>query len=385
MLSEMMVVWLLAFTAVPTPAAAQTRIGSGLPNVSIGINLGAYPVMIRVPGYPVYYASQLRSNYFFYDGMYWVYQGDNWYASSWYNGPWYLVAPEDVPLYVLRIPVRYYRQPPPYFLGWLSSAPPRWNDHWGNAWAQRRSGWDRWDRGAAPAPAPLPAYQRQYSGDHYPRAGQQQTLQSKNYRYQPRDPAVRQQHELQRGQSVPPQRGNAAQPARQNAPAAPDRASPDARALPQTPQRNRDNAERPLPPQVQPQNSPRQRPPQQDGAAQRQPQESNAATAPANAKATPPQGASRQERPEQSRQPVVRQPPEAKAKPANDRQNPRPVKTAPARDESPPAAVQSKQPDKQAEPRAQPSQEAAPPAKEAPQRGEPGRGQDPGGGQPRDR
>ena len=47
-----------------------------------------------MPGYPVYYAPRINSNYFFYDGMYWVYQRDNWYASSWYNGPWGLVAPE---------------------------------------------------------------------------------------------------------------------------------------------------------------------------------------------------------------------------------------------------------------------------------------------------
>ena len=67
-----------------------------------------YPQLVPVRGYPVYYAPQLNSNYFFYDGMYWVYQRDNWYASSWYNGPWGLVAREAVPLYVLRIPVRYY-------------------------------------------------------------------------------------------------------------------------------------------------------------------------------------------------------------------------------------------------------------------------------------
>src|ERR1700751_749063 len=76
-------------------------------SVSIGINFPVYPQLVRVPGYPVYYAPQVNSNYFFYDGMYWVYAGDNWYASSWYNGPWELVTPEAVPLFVLRVPVRY--------------------------------------------------------------------------------------------------------------------------------------------------------------------------------------------------------------------------------------------------------------------------------------
>ena len=57
-------------------------IGIGFPGMGIGINMPAYPNMVPVPGYPVYYAPQQNSNFFFYDGMYWVYQGDNWYASS---------------------------------------------------------------------------------------------------------------------------------------------------------------------------------------------------------------------------------------------------------------------------------------------------------------
>ncbi len=156
-----------------SPAVAQVSIGVSLPGVSIGINMPMYPQFVRVPNYPVYYAPQLQANFFFYDGMYWVYQQDNWYSSTWYNGPWWQVAPQVVPLFVLRIPVRYYRNPPVYFRGWQSDAPPRWGEHWGNDWSQQRSGWDRWDRRVAPAPAPLPTYQRQYSGDRYPQATQQ--------------------------------------------------------------------------------------------------------------------------------------------------------------------------------------------------------------------
>ncbi len=66
-------------------ASGQVSIGIGLPNVSIGINVPVFPQLVQVPNYPVYYAPQLRSNYFFYDGLYWVYQQDNWYSSSWYN------------------------------------------------------------------------------------------------------------------------------------------------------------------------------------------------------------------------------------------------------------------------------------------------------------
>ena len=187
-----------------TSAAAQVSVDIGFPRVDIGINLPAYPELVQVPGYPVYYAPQVSSNYFFYDGAYWVYDRDSWYASSWYNGPWALVAPEAVPVYVLRVPVRYYRQPPVYFRGWRSDAPPHWGEHWGSAWEQRRRGWDNWNRSSAPPPAPLPVYQRQYSGNRYPHVEQQQVLQGQNYPYQPRDPTVRQHYQTQQVRSPPP-------------------------------------------------------------------------------------------------------------------------------------------------------------------------------------
>ena len=198
-------------------AAAQVSIGIGLPNVSIGINLPLFPQLVRVPGYPVYYAPQVNGNYFFYDGMYWVYQDDNWYASSWYNGPWGIVQPYYVPLFILRIPVSYYRQPPPYFRGWQPNAPPRWGQHWGRDWEQHRSGWDRWNRGSAPAPAPLPVYQRQYSGDRYPHVEQQQQLRSQKYRYQPRDKVVQQHYkQLEQKAHAPAERGRQEAPPARN-------------------------------------------------------------------------------------------------------------------------------------------------------------------------
>ena len=186
-----------------TFAEAQLSIGIGLPNVSIGINLPLFPQLVRVPGYPVYYAPQVDGNFFFYDGLYWVYQNDNWYASSWYNGPWEFVDPEVVPLFVLRIPVSYYRQPPAYFHGWRSNAPPRWGQHWGHRWEQNRRGWDTWNHRSVPAPAPLPVYQRKYSGERYPRVEQQRTLHNRSYSYQPRDKVVRQHLTQQAGQKRP--------------------------------------------------------------------------------------------------------------------------------------------------------------------------------------
>ena len=226
--------------AAPHPAQAQISIGIGLPSISIGINLPVFPELALIPDYPVYYAPRVDANLFFYDGMYWVFRENYWYASSWYNGPWAVVAPEIVPLFVLRVPVRFYRQPPVFFAGWDPREPPRWGQHWGGEWERNHGGWDRWDRSQRFAPAPLPTYQRQYSGDRYPRAVEQQQriLVQNNYSYQPREPVVRQHFEQhaapqrvrqevtgqtggqtggQRGQAVEPrgQRGQGQQPGQQ--------------------------------------------------------------------------------------------------------------------------------------------------------------------------
>jgi hypothetical protein len=198
----LIVLWMVLCSA--TSAVAQVSIGIGLPHVSIGINLPLYPDLVPVPGYPVYYAPHLEANYFFYDGLYWVYEGDRWYASSWYNGPWRIVGPEVVPVFVLRIPVSYYRRPPAYFRGWRPDAPPRWGEHWGRDWEQRRTGWDRWNRSSVPRHAPLPVYQRQYSGERYPHVEQQHALRSEHYRYQPRNTVARQHYREQAAPSARP-------------------------------------------------------------------------------------------------------------------------------------------------------------------------------------
>ena len=193
----------LFLSSAPATSQVSFSIGVNVPGVSIGINVPAYPQLVPVPGYPVYYAPRVESNYFFYDGMYWVYQQDNWYASYWYDGPWGIVAPQAVPVYILRIPVRYYRRPPPYFHGWRPEAPPRWGERWGHEWERDRNGWDRWDRRSSPRPAPLPTYQRQYTGPRYPSAEKQPELHSRNYRYQPREPVVREHYQAQRAIAPP--------------------------------------------------------------------------------------------------------------------------------------------------------------------------------------
>ena len=191
---------ILALAIFLTPLAcsqawAQTQLSIGIADrgVSLGFVISTYPTLARVPGYPVYYAPRLDLNYFFYDGLYWVYLDDTWYSSTWYDGPWYMVSPVYVPLFILRIPVRYYRRPPPYFRSWRADAAPRWGEHWGREWERERHGWDRWDRRSVPGPAPLPTYQRNYSGNLYPRQlDRQRSIESDSYRYRSREAVSRQ-------------------------------------------------------------------------------------------------------------------------------------------------------------------------------------------------
>ena len=146
-----------------------------------------YPQLIAVSGSPVYYDPGGDSNYFFYDGMYWIYRDDAWFTGAWFDGPWRAVSPLTVPVYILRIPVRFYRHPPAAFQDWNADEPPRWGDRWGNEWALLRRGWERWERTSAPRPAPLPVYQKDYAGSRYPGPELQATLREENYPYESQD------------------------------------------------------------------------------------------------------------------------------------------------------------------------------------------------------
>jgi hypothetical protein len=266
--------WMLLYSM--GPASAQVSVGIGLPNINVGFNLTAYPALVRVPGYPVYYAPRLSSNYFFYDGRFWGYAAERWYSSAWYNGPWWLVGPDVVPLYVLRIPVRYYRQPPDAFRAWQArspNSPPHWGEQWGESWSRQRTGWDHWNHQAMPVPAPPPIYQRRYAGESYPSAPAQTALHEKNYRHESRDPLVRRQREDSRGDP-------AAVPANRPAPAVPQGRRPEPTAAAKPVARQSDppppsphQQPQPLPPPVVPpaqRQSPQARPPSPE-VAPRQP------------------------------------------------------------------------------------------------------------------
>ncbi|MFZ2269217.1 MAG: hypothetical protein WAV95_16700 [Azonexus sp.] len=303
-----------------SPAHAQVGVEISLPSVSIGINLPIYPELVLLPGSPVYYAPRARSNYFFYDGLYWVYNDDNWYSSDWYNGPWQIVGPQYVPLFILRVPVRYYRRPPAYFHGWRADAPPRWGDHWGNDWEGQRRGWNQWNRHDVPRAAPLPVYQKKYSGSRYPGAPErQQAIRSEHYRYQPRE-AISQEHFKRPAQRAQPE-AEARRPAAER-----PRVTPESRQS--APDRPREAT------------VPRQAAPERQADRPRETRRPEQDARPARAPA--PQAEPRQQ-PEPGRQAPARQqaaPPESRPAPAEQsRQRPQP---APAMQRQPGNAPEGK-------------------------------------------
>ena len=135
---------------------------------SIGLTLSAYPRLVPVPGYPVYYQPGGRANYFFYEGAFWFFRDQRWYRSRWYSGPWQLMWRDEVPLFLLRVPLRYYHRPPDELRGGPPDTAPRWDEHWGQGWQALPLGWQRWNRRTTPPAWPLPAYQRRYAGSNYP-------------------------------------------------------------------------------------------------------------------------------------------------------------------------------------------------------------------------
>jgi len=176
----------------------------------LDVNLPEYPDMQPIPDSPVYYAPAVDANYFYYDGQYWDYYNDGWYASAWYNGPWTYVDPVYVPTYILWVPISYYHRRPAYWHGWASHRPPHWGERWGRDWQARHNQVYGGRNARPPQRAPLPNYQRQFTAGNYPRAPQQQMqIHNQNYRYQPRE-AVTQQHYQARTAGVPAHGGRAA-------------------------------------------------------------------------------------------------------------------------------------------------------------------------------
>src|SRR5262249_16329956 len=68
-------------------------------------------------------------------------------------------------------------------------------------------GWDHWDRKVVVAPAPLPVYQRQYSGARYPGVSEQVVIHTTKYTYQPREVVVQERYKEMRA-SAPAHEGH---------------------------------------------------------------------------------------------------------------------------------------------------------------------------------
>ena len=103
--------------------AQNVSIGISTPSVNFGLNIGAPPPLVAVPGLPVYQAPSVPDNYFVYQGSYYLYHGGGWHYSRHYNGPWMALQLHQVPQPILAVPVPYYKKPPSH---WKKHGPPPW-------------------------------------------------------------------------------------------------------------------------------------------------------------------------------------------------------------------------------------------------------------------
>jgi hypothetical protein len=113
----------LVVLAVTSAPAQNVSIGISTPGVNFGLNIGAPPPLVVVPGLPVYQAPSVPDNYFVYQGYYYLYHGDAWYYSPHHNGPWMALMIHQVPGPILAVPVPYYKKPSPH---WKKHGPPPW-------------------------------------------------------------------------------------------------------------------------------------------------------------------------------------------------------------------------------------------------------------------
>jgi hypothetical protein len=106
------------------PAGATSlSIGMRTDNLHLGIRIGEAPRLVVVPGTPVYEAPGLPYNYFVYHGRYYLYRDGYWFRARYYDGPWTVIAIEQVPRPILRVPAEQYRERPGH---WAHHGPPPW-------------------------------------------------------------------------------------------------------------------------------------------------------------------------------------------------------------------------------------------------------------------
>ena len=136
----------LILGAMAAPVRAQVH-------VDIGIHLPGPPAFVVIPETPVYYAPRAPANIFLYGHQYWAFANGGWYVGPTWNGPWAGVEPPYVPVPILKVPVRYYRVPPPHWKGWRREGPPEWGPVYGREWREesRERSWrereEQWGKG----------------------------------------------------------------------------------------------------------------------------------------------------------------------------------------------------------------------------------------------
>jgi hypothetical protein len=122
---KMLALMTLAFGAAAHAADVHVGINIGVPAPAPPpIAIEAPPPLVVVPNSPVYYAPSLPYNFFYYDGLYYVFHEGSWFSSVSAHGPWGFVP--RVPRPVLAVPVGYYRVPPGH---WKKHGPPPWAGH----------------------------------------------------------------------------------------------------------------------------------------------------------------------------------------------------------------------------------------------------------------
>ena len=136
----------LLVAALAGPVAAQVRI-------DIGVQLPGPPLLVVIPGTPVYYAPRAPANVFFYAHQYWIFAETGWHVGPGWNGPWAVVQPAYVPVPLLQISIGHYPVPPPPWRGRRPNERPPWDAHYGREWREAtherdwRENEERWDKG----------------------------------------------------------------------------------------------------------------------------------------------------------------------------------------------------------------------------------------------
>ncbi|NJD61940.1 MAG: hypothetical protein FIA93_04380 [Deltaproteobacteria bacterium] len=106
-----------AFWKVLTMSAALVAAGSygqALAGTSVSINIGppavvvaGPPEMVVIPNTMVYFAPGVEVDLLFHRDYWYTRNGDRWFRSRNYNGPWKIVGRRAVPVEIVRVPGNY--------------------------------------------------------------------------------------------------------------------------------------------------------------------------------------------------------------------------------------------------------------------------------------